>query len=380
MAKILFVDDRIDEILTLWNEEFSRTNHFHVLLPVRPFETIEQTLRHVKRWKPDVIAVGYGLGKELVTGADVVRALRESNFRGKIISNSGGGIQSFLIAGVTVDASCNRHGLRKVIDDLEAKERELAWQRNAQLKDLLQQSEFDQAKRVVESATNYLEAENFVSTTLNGDSSELVETALNIFLNVRESYSQLHQLWVHSLSHFSSKLWDRRMDSWIKRLYESAFDGAKEVNNTSCLDRLVNDFAKYARFDDKPEDFCLTQTNLRLIDWEGLRYAKARIDAGFFSSETEFLSWKLRRPETHTIFDYGAQIKLVDRCGVRVIIRKLCELGADTNEFADLEKNLLTQELSKLEEKLSTESVEWMKKRLEKGIQITNDALTELGR
>ena len=114
MAKVLFVDDRPIEVLTLWR--LANCDDEHELLPVECFESIERTYELVKKYEPDIVFVGHGLGKYPVTGADVVRLLRKRGFENKIVSNSGGGISAFAHSGVKVDVTTCRNP--KIIKDI----------------------------------------------------------------------------------------------------------------------------------------------------------------------------------------------------------------------------------------------------------------------
>lgn len=106
-AKVLFVDDRLGEIVRLW--QLSGCESDYELLPLEPFDSIERTSQRVDTLKPEVVLVGFGLGKPDVTGADVIRALRQGGFSGIIIANSGGGIEQFNQAGTSVDGSVDRN-------------------------------------------------------------------------------------------------------------------------------------------------------------------------------------------------------------------------------------------------------------------------------
>lgn len=252
-------------------------------------------------------------------------------------------------------------------------------ERNKQLEVLIQTGQTDQAIEMVRSTEDYHEGESFVFTVLNEEKStpELVEATLEAFLGTRKNCYEQHGYWVHSLSHFTERLWKRRMDGWIKKFNEVSFKGAKELCDSNCSDRLVCDFGQYAKFDDDPADFALTSENLRWMNWEddGNEYTRSRIEAGRFESEEAFLRWKLRRPETHVAFDYDVQANLIDLDGIRSIVQRLQSLGADTSEFNGLEKDLLNKHLSELEAKLSAATQDYQRRRLEKGIQKTRAAL-----
>ncbi len=116
--RIFVVDDRIREIILLWDSSGCASNH--ELLPLEPFYSIEQTCSMVNTLEPDVVLVGYGLGKTDITGADVARSLRKGGYSGYIVANSGGGAEQFNRAGVEIDDVVNRNprALRMVADNL----------------------------------------------------------------------------------------------------------------------------------------------------------------------------------------------------------------------------------------------------------------------
>ncbi|HEY4506414.1 MAG TPA: hypothetical protein VJJ24_03135 [Candidatus Paceibacterota bacterium] len=118
MAKVLFVDDRLDEVIRQW--ELTGCSSDHELLSLEPFESIERTCQLTTALGPDIIIIGYGLGKPGITGADVIRSLHERGYAGHIVANSGGGVEQFIRAGVEVDGTADRdpHILMSVVRDL----------------------------------------------------------------------------------------------------------------------------------------------------------------------------------------------------------------------------------------------------------------------
>ncbi|MBI4708709.1 MAG: hypothetical protein HY764_00715 [Candidatus Portnoybacteria bacterium] len=118
MAKVFFVDDRLNEVVRQW--ELSSCASNHELLTLEPFDSIERTCQMVNALEPDVVLVGYGLGKSDITGADVVRSLSKGGYSGYIVANSGGGVEQFNRAGVEVDGTANRnpYDLKTVVDNL----------------------------------------------------------------------------------------------------------------------------------------------------------------------------------------------------------------------------------------------------------------------
>jgi len=120
MAKVLFVDDRLNEVMYQW--ECSGCASGHQLLVLEKFDYVKQTCENVKSLQPDVVLIGYGLGKGVdITGADVVNSLREMGYKGRIVANSGGGVSSFVQKGVTVDGYADRRGdlLRTILDNIK---------------------------------------------------------------------------------------------------------------------------------------------------------------------------------------------------------------------------------------------------------------------
>lgn len=119
MAKVLFVDDRLGEVIRQWQLSGCASNH--ELLPLEPFDSIERTCQMVNTLEPDVVLIGYGLGKQdIITGADVIQSLRQGGYNGYIIANSGGCAEQFNRADVKVDGTANRnpYDLKMVIDNL----------------------------------------------------------------------------------------------------------------------------------------------------------------------------------------------------------------------------------------------------------------------
>jgi len=118
MTKVFFVDDRLEEVIHQWNSSGCAIDY--ELLPLERFDTIERTCQMVNNFNPDLVLIGYGLGKPNVNGADVTRSLRQGGYGGLIISNSGAGIEQFGQSGVVVDGFTNRNPseLKKLVDNL----------------------------------------------------------------------------------------------------------------------------------------------------------------------------------------------------------------------------------------------------------------------
>lgn len=118
MAKVMFVDDRLDEVTRQWCS--SGCANDHELMPLEPFTSIERTCQLVQSFEPDVVLIGYGLGHATTTGADVIHALRTEGYNGCIVANSGGDMKQFERSGQIPDGSANRtpHGLWKAVHQL----------------------------------------------------------------------------------------------------------------------------------------------------------------------------------------------------------------------------------------------------------------------
>jgi hypothetical protein len=248
---------------------------------------------------------------------------------------------------------------------------------------LIQAGETSSALGIIGEARGYRECEEFVFDVLGEEKStpELVEAALKAFLGTRENYKPQHGYWVHSLSHFTKHLWKRRLISWIKRFNEVAFKGANELRDANCSDRLVGDFAHFADWSDDPSDFHLTMENLGWMRWEYSAYAKARIEAGVFTSEEAYVRWQLHQPQMWHTFNYEAQMDLVDVDKIQGFLQRLLELGADTSEFDGLIRRLLEAKLAELEAaraEQTPETPDWTKERVAKGIEITRGTLVSL--
>lgn len=189
-----------------------------------------------------------------------------------------------------------------------------------------------------------------------------------------------HGSWVHSVSHFTGDLWKIRpaMDKWIKEINRVAFKGADELGDSNCCDRLVNDFARFARWDEDPADFGLTLDNLKWMNWKYCAYSKARIEHGKFTSEAEYVYWQIQQAVSTKSFDFDAQMDLVPVSGIQSLMEKLVELGGNAGDFAGVLKSLLVTQLAELEAQLSTETTDFKIKRLQKGLEKTKSALASL--
>jgi len=248
------------------------------------------------------------------------------------------------------------------------------------LMEMIDRGEIKSAIGLVAKPDDHHDAEDMVITVLNHEqsSTELIEAAMEAFYQSHQNKYNEHGEWVHCLSHFIGALWEKRQIKWIKILMATAFRGANELHSTVCCDRLVNNFGKYARFDDDPTDFYCTPENLGWLDWECMDYAKARIEAGKFPDEGAFLNWQLAQPCHQTDFHFESQMKLVDVAGLQIKISRLRELGLDTESHKLFINNLLIKQLDKLKKDRDEAVHEWQLKRIKIALQKTRDDLVKI--
>lgn len=254
-----------------------------------------------------------------------------------------------------------------------------------QLKELIEAAKTDKAKvaQAFDMVTSmlslgYHEGEQMVFAVLGAGTDapdELLDWALENFLKTRENCRGQHGYWVHSVSHFTGKLWALRpaMDKWIKAINRDSFKGANELRDSNCSDRLVSDFGQFAKWNDEPADFFLTPENLGWMDWKYAGYVKARLDHGKFGSELEFVRWQIGQPGMQK--DYYGHV-LVEN--LQELFKRFTELGGDTKEFGNLLKDLLTEELARSETALKKATEDWNKKQAQGMVDKINAALNDL--
>lgn len=248
-----------------------------------------------------------------------------------------------------------------------------------QVEELIATGKIQKAINMTQLANDYHTAEFLAKGILEKeDSTETeIDLALQIFLDSYRSCPKRHY-WVHSLSHFSEILWGRSLHEWIQKFNLISLKGAVELNDPTCSDRLVEDFAHYAKWNNDPSDFHLRMVNLHWMKWENYDYSKARIEAGKFKSEEAFLRWKVRQPAMYTEYDFDAHHPLINVDKILCLIQQLQELGADISELKSIERDLLVQKLDELKEKLLSAKNDWERKGAESGIQKTQIALDSL--
>lgn len=260
-------------------------------------------------------------------------------------------------------------------------------ERTEDLECLLENGEFAKAIQLIKNMRDYHEGELFVHKVFNSQKTtpELIDAVLNAFLKTKPNYPRNyyrggHGGWVHSLSHFTRDLWTNGLYEWIKKFNQAAFQGANELRDTNCSDRLLCDFAKYAKIGDDPADFHITPENIRWVKWEKHTiHAKNRIENSPFASMLDYLNWRLRQTYELIRYDNDFRVEMVDSQKIRSLLKEIQELGGDVSEFANLEKNLLQQRLSELEAELPKAEKDWRKEWIEKAINKIRADLEILG-
>jgi len=104
--KVLFIDDRKCEIERL--VALSQIDRFHNV-GIYIFKNFEDCIRATRQFDADVIFIGHGLSTYPITGADVIKFLRDEGFQSKMIGNSGGGRYQFDADGANIDDSADRN-------------------------------------------------------------------------------------------------------------------------------------------------------------------------------------------------------------------------------------------------------------------------------
>lgn len=251
------------------------------------------------------------------------------------------------------------------------------------ISNLLEAGDEKAVLEIINKVSDYREGESVVVAVLKYEnaSKEVVDAALQRFLDSRDNCSPEHGCWVHSLSHFTQKLWKRRMMDWIRKLNEAAFCGANELGDINCSDRLLSDFSDYANWDDDPADVGITPQSIQWNDWKYGKEVKALIEAAPFESEEAFLMWQIQNPDFLSGWSNEAQKEIVDPSKVLTVIQRLTEFGEDRQEIRGTAKSLVTESLdalkAELKDRLKRED-SWGIDDLKKEIKKTEEILTQL--
>ena len=210
----------------------------------------------------------------------------------------------------------------------------------------------------------------------------MIDAVLEGFASTRPTWGSGHGSWVHSLSHFTGKLWELEQIEWFKNLSKIAFDGALELHNFNCCERLIGDFFRNTEWDADPKDFYITSALITSCEYVGEKHLE-QFKLAPFASENAFIEWNARwnlaNPTRRHNFE--AQEYILHLEGIAKNIKKLSDLGIDVSEFDGLAKRLLDKQLAKFEEKLSTaptDEAPWIAERAKEGIKATKAQMEEL--
>ena len=151
------------------------------------------------------------------------------------------------------------------------------------LLDALRRRDISAAVGIVEGAEDYFEAELFVRDVLRSEAAtrKVRDAALETFERRRRPVKGEHGAWVHGLSHFARELWRLREMEWLQRLYRTAFEGAFELDDPVCCDRLVLAFMDQAEWTDDPQDYGMTIDCIARMNWGPFGEAVPGEERGF---------------------------------------------------------------------------------------------------
>ena len=237
----------------------------------------------------------------------------------------------------------------------------------ASFKKTLIARKFDESLTRISAAADFLECEGIVgyALTLPNVPREILTAAFQSFLDKHQNQMGNHGNWVHSLSHFDTDLWKRRLTRWIVKFYAVAFEGARELQDWDCCDRLLSHFLRLAKWSDDPIKFHLTPENLEWVKWEWYApYAKARIEAAPFSSERDFLRWCFQHPESLYTWHHANRTPVPDERSHRTVKRLLAKHIVTKREFLQMEKAFVLKQFQELIGRIPTCTSEQERKNL----------------
>lgn len=232
---------------------------------------------------------------------------------------------------------------------------------------------YDEALKLIDHAPDLIECEMILSYCLwkHKIPHRVLDAALQAFMDVHDRPSVRHGAWVHSLCHLLWAMWPRRMTGWIKKFYEISFRGARELGEPTCCDRLIDRFTLYAKWSDDPVKFSLTSENIDSLGSEVLSWlmphSRSRIREGPFQSDASFLRWQIMHPESF-YERHDTEIPNVSFTRLHSRIKRLSKKGTDTQEFIEMEKQLVADQLRQLTKLLDKSEYEWETKQIAKRI------------
>lgn len=129
----------------------------------------------------------------------------------------------------------------------------------------LKDQNYEKVISLVRAPADYNKGEAMVYAVLadKGCPQNVLDATLEGFITTDLKYRGAHGYWVHSLSHFTGKLWVRGLKTWVTRLNGVAFAGANKLGDSNCCNRLLGDFMNCAPWDAIPEEYGYTEENLR---------------------------------------------------------------------------------------------------------------------
>ena len=260
------------------------------------------------------------------------------------------------------------------------------------LTELVASAQLRDAIAFVSSLDDYEDAENAVSVALGIERcpQNVIDAALECFVSTRENRTGRggHGSWVHSLSHFTSNLWGKGFNAWIKRLNEIAFTGANELGETGCCDRLVRNFSVHAKWDSIPAEYGYTQENLAWANVDvgnDLKYPLALIKASPFASEIASIRFDLGWPQlflktVEWIEQYG-QPYTVSLQKIRDSVERLSTLGDNITDLANIEEEMIRRFIADIETEISASEPGFNReKRLPRSLELSRLQLQQLGK
>ncbi|HAU07756.1 MAG: hypothetical protein UW46_C0004G0048 [Candidatus Yanofskybacteria bacterium GW2011_GWF1_44_227] len=150
--------------------------------------------------------------------------------------------------------------------------------------------------------------------------------------------------------HFSYYLWQRRMMEWLRRFYRIIVLSGLEKDESTVREvrHLIYRFVESARWDDNPREFGLLPGILNGLrkDYRGDDYIIPRLTRTF-SSEEEFLFWKLGRVSAISDFDSDVQEEgLVSLNMVSNIFDRIRQVGGNMNRARDIVEAIIKSQLN----------------------------------
>lgn len=116
MARVLFVDSHVAEVVKLWRQTGCAGQH-QLVVP-RRFRSLLNTMDDINRHHPDIVVTDFAFVGSAETGADLIHAFEGLKDRPFFVANAGRGPGDFMLAGVDPDGIADRvpSRLRQLVD------------------------------------------------------------------------------------------------------------------------------------------------------------------------------------------------------------------------------------------------------------------------